>query len=133
VTSLRRALGDDRGSAPAEFVMVSVLLVALVLAVLQLGFALHIRNTVQSAASEGARLGALAGNAPADGAERTRELVTTAVGSRYAADVSTGRSSYRDIPVLTVTVRTPLPLVGLLGVDDGLEVTGRAPLEDPDR
>jgi hypothetical protein len=26
-------------------------------------------------------------------------------------------------------VRTPLPLIGLVGIDDGLEVTGHAALE----
>jgi hypothetical protein len=29
-------------------------------------------------------------------------------------------------------VRTPLPLLGLVGLEDGLEVTGHAALEDDD-
>ncbi|GMA29919.1 TadE/TadG family type IV pilus assembly protein [Arenivirga flava] len=53
VVRMRHPLADERGSAPAEFVMVSALLLALLLAVLQLGVALHVRNTVTDAASEG--------------------------------------------------------------------------------
>ncbi|WP_307807351.1 TadE/TadG family type IV pilus assembly protein [Naasia sp. SYSU D00948] len=45
---------SDDGSAPAEFVMVGAVLVLLVLSVLQLGLALHVRNTVTDAAAEGA-------------------------------------------------------------------------------
>ncbi|RIJ01598.1 pilus assembly protein, partial [Clavibacter nebraskensis] len=52
---------DDRGSAPAEFVMVGALLVVLALSVVQLALALHVRTTVLDAAAEGARTAALAG------------------------------------------------------------------------
>jgi len=44
--------------------MVGALLTVLTLSVLQLGLALHIRNTVQDAAAEGARYGALADKRP---------------------------------------------------------------------
>ncbi|WP_414172598.1 TadE/TadG family type IV pilus assembly protein [Clavibacter tessellarius] len=44
---------DDRGSAPAEFVMVGALLVVLALSVVQLALALHVRTTVLDAAAEG--------------------------------------------------------------------------------
>ncbi|BDZ44332.1 TadE/TadG family type IV pilus assembly protein [Naasia aerilata] len=43
----------DEGSAPVEFVLVGALLTLLVLSVLQLGLALHVRNTVTDAAAEG--------------------------------------------------------------------------------
>lgn len=125
-------LGDDRGSAPAEFVMVSALLTVLTLSVLQLGFALHVRNTVLDAASEGARYGALADNTLADGAARTRDLITTAIGAGYANDVTATSGSYLEHPAVAVTVRTPLPLIGLVGLDGGLEVTGHAAKETVD-
>src|SRR5699024_8700584 len=51
----RRRLNDERGSAVVEFVLVSVLVVTLLLGVLQLTLALHVRNTVVDAAGEGAR------------------------------------------------------------------------------
>ena len=52
--------------------MVGALLTVLTLSVMQLGLALHIRNTMQDAAAEGARYGALADNVPSDGVRRTR-------------------------------------------------------------
>lgn len=125
----RRALADERGSAPAEFVMVSALLLALLLAVLQLGLALHVRNTVTDAASEGARFAALADGSPSDGAERTRELIGTALGPTYAEDVTVVEGEHLGVPSVEVTVRAALPLFGLLGVDRGLEVRGHAALE----
>ncbi|MCB1280330.1 MAG: pilus assembly protein, partial [Salinibacterium sp.] len=57
--------------------MVVALLTVLTLSVLQLGFALLIRNTVLDAAAEGARFAALADNTLADGAARATALVTT--------------------------------------------------------
>ena len=122
-------LSDDTGSAVVEFVLVGALLTVLTLSVLQLGLVLHIRNTVLDAASEGARFGALADNDLADGVERTRELIATAVGPAYAKDVTARRGTYRGHPCDIVTVVSPLPLVGLVGIDHGLEVTGHAAIE----
>ena len=130
--SLAARLASDRGSAPAEFVMVAALLTLTTLSVLQLGLALHVKNTVLDAAAEGARYGALADNTPAEGAARTRDLITVALGPGYASDVSATTGSYLDHPAIAVTVRTPLPLIGLVGIDDGLEVTGHAARETLD-
>jgi hypothetical protein len=120
---------DDRGSAPAEFVMVGALLVVVTLSVLQLALALHVRTTVLDAAAEGARVAALAGATRADGVARTHDLIATAVGERYARDVTAASGTVLGHPVVSVTVRTTLPLLGLLGVDRGLEVTGHAAVE----
>ena len=119
----------DAGSAAAEFVMVAALLTVLTLGVLQLGVALLVRNTVLDAASEGARFGALADNVPADGVARTRELIGTAIGADYARDVRVSAGAWRGSPAVTVTVRTTLPVIGLLGVGGALEVTGHAARE----
>ena len=122
-------LGDDRGSAVAEFVMVGALLTVLTLSVLQLGLALHIRNTVQDAAAEGARYGALADNTPADGVQRTTQLIELAIGDDYAQNVTAHGGSWMGHPAVTITVRTRLPLVGLVGIDGVLEVSGHAAVE----
>lgn len=122
-------LRSDAGSAAAEFVMVGALLTVLLLSVLQLGFALLIRNTVLDAAAEGARFGALADRTPADGVARTVDLISTALGPVYAGDVSAATGSHLGHPTLTITVRAPLPLIGLAGVPGGLEVSGRAAIE----
>jgi len=128
----RAALADETGSAVAEFVMVVSLLTVLTLSVLQLALALHIRNTVLDAASEGARYASLADSGLADGAARTRDLITVALGPYYARGVE---ASYgRDAGHLSVRVRVsaPLPLFGLVGLDHGLEVVGHAAVETLD-
>lgn len=123
---------DDSGSAVVEFTLVGVLLTMLTLAVIQLGLALHVRNTVLDAAAEGARFGALADNAPADGVARARTLITEAIGADYATDIAVGTGDWMGHPAVTVTVRTTLPVVGLLGVGGGLEVSGHAAIETLD-
>ena len=61
----------EHGSAVAEFVMVAALLLFVAMGVFQLGLALYVRNTLISAASEGARYGARADAQPGDGVGRT--------------------------------------------------------------
>lgn len=126
---LRSLAREDRGSAVVEFVLVGVLLTVLTLSVLQLGLALLIRNTVHDAAGEGARFAALADNGLADGVLRAQQLLTTALGASYATDVSASTGSYLGHPAVIVTVRAPLPLLGLVGIDDALEVTAHAAVE----
>jgi Flp pilus assembly protein TadG len=123
------ATAGERGSAPAEFVMVGALLTILTLSVMQLGLAMHIRNTVLDAAGEGARFAALADNTLADGADRTRELIATAIGPTYAEEVTVTSGSYLGHPAAVVTVRAPLPLIGLVGIEGALEVRGHAAIE----
>jgi hypothetical protein len=125
----RPALADDRGSAVAEFPMVGALLTVLTLSVLQLGLALHIRNTVQDAAAEGARYGALADNTPADGVQRTIALIDLAIGPDYAQHVAARTGSWMGHPAVTISVSTRLPLVGLIGIDGAMEVSGHAAVE----
>lgn len=108
--------------------MVGALLTVLTLGVLQLGLALLVRNTVIDAAAEGARFGALADNSPRDGVARTADLIRVALGDQYARDVTAATGSYLGQPALIVTVRAPLPVVGLLG-PAVLEVSGHAAVE----
>ncbi|MDN3494749.1 TadE/TadG family type IV pilus assembly protein [Planococcus sp. APC 4015] len=116
---------DDRGSAPVEFVLVGTLLTLVTLAALQFGLAVYVRNVVHDAAVEGAYHAALADTSPADGAERTRAIVSRTVGAQYAADVVVDETA----DVATVTVRTAVPLFGLWGIPGILEVTAHAPVE----
>lgn len=126
---VRRLHREESGSAVVEFVLVGALLTVLTLSVIQLGITLLIRNTVLDAASEGARFASLADNSLADGAARTRELITAAIGPEYAKDISVTRADYRGAPAAIVTVTTPLPIIGLVGVDHGLKVSGHAAME----
>lgn len=120
---------DDHGSAVVENLLVTVLLTTLAFAVVQLALALHVRTTVVDAAAEGARFGALAGNGPADAAERTRALIDTAIGDGYATRVQAGYGDYRGRPSIAVTVEGTLPVIGLIGVGEGLHAVGRAAVE----
>ena len=126
---LRSILREDAGSAVAEFVMVGALLTVLTLSVFQLGLALHIRNTVLDAASEGARFAALADSSLGEGVARARDLISSAIGPGYAGNVTATYGRYLGHPSAIVTVRTPLPLIGLFGIDSALEVNGHAAVE----
>lgn len=123
---------DDRGSAVVEFALVGAILTVLTVSVLQLALALHVRNTVIDAAAEGARFAALGDNTPVDGIARCRALITAAIGPDYATDISAASASWRGFPAVTITVRTMLPLIGLLGVGGALEVSGHAVVETLD-
>lgn len=119
----------QEGSAVVEFVFVSSLLIFLVLGVLQLGLVLHVRNTVQDAASEGARWAALADSSLVEGHIRTTALINSAVGPQYASDIHVGYKTWLGQPAVVVTVSAPLPLLGLWGPSASLEVSGHASRE----
>jgi hypothetical protein len=104
----------------------------LALAVVQLALALHVRNTVLDAAAEGARYAALAGSSPGEGVARTRDLISAAISSEYADDISAGLASVGGVPTVEITVRATMPVIGLLGVERGLEVSGHAAVETLD-
>lgn len=110
--------------------MVAGLVSVLFLAVFQVGLALHTRNTLIACASEGARFGARADNQPADGAARARELIRAGLADRDARQVSASTRYVGSVKVVEVTVRAPLPVLGPLGPDRMLTVTGRAFAED---
>ena len=120
---------EEAGDAVVDFVLVGALLTVLTMAVIQLALALLIRNTVLDAAAEGARYAALEGNSLEDGTARTRELITSALGEAYTHDIRAATSSVRGVPATVITVRVPLPLIGLVGIDEGMEVNGHAATE----
>lgn len=112
-----------------DFVLVAALVSVLFVAVLQVGLALHVRNTLISCASEGARLGARADSSPGAGATRTRELIAASLSPRFAQDVTVDVVLDGDVRVVAVRVRAPLPVLGPLGPDGGFDLVGRAFLE----
>lgn len=122
-------VADDRGSSPVEFVLVGTLLTVLTLGVLQFGLAVYVRNVVHDAAVEGAHRAALADTSLSEGVERTREIVARTVGAQYAADVEVRETMSLGHPAVEISVRTTLPLVGLLGLPRTMEVTAHAPVE----
>ncbi len=126
---MRDRTRPERGAATADFAMVSSLVLVLFLAVFQLGLALHTRNTLISCAAEGARYGARADAVPGQGVARTQELISASLSPRYARTVSARESTVSGVRVVEVRVVAPVPVLGLLGPDDRLDVVGRAFLE----
>lgn len=119
----------ERGAAIADFAMVSVLVLVIFLAVFQLGLTLHTRNTLISCASEGARFGARADAVPGQGVSRTKDLIGQSLSRQYARNVTARETVVGGVRVVEVRVVAPIPVVGLLGPDDRLDVVGRAFVE----
>lgn len=124
--SVAVAAADERGSAPAEFAMVGGLLVLLLLAVVQFTVVLLVRNTVQDAAAQGARVAAFADGTLGDGVARTSRLIETSLGPRYAQRVTARYGDHDGVRVVEVRVESALPVIGLVGVGSALGVSGHA-------
>jgi len=123
---LSRRVGAQHGSAVVDFVLVVVVVVPLFLGILQVALVLHVRNTLTSAASEGARYAATADRAPEDGAARTRQQITGALAARFARDVTARPAAVRGAPGVEVTVTAEVPALGLWGPAVRLVSTGHA-------
>ncbi|WP_350001709.1 TadE family protein [Pseudarthrobacter sp. WHRI 8279] len=119
----------EQGSAVVDFVLVGGLLTMFFLAIIQLTLILHVRNTLIDAASSGARFGTLADRGPADAEERTRSLIGSALTAGFAEQVSTSEVTVQGHRTLEVTVRAPMPVIGLIGPRDMLEVKGHAAVQ----
>ena len=124
-----RGRTDERGSAVVDFVLVGGLLTLFFLAIVQLTLVLHVRNTLIDAAASGARYGTLADRGSADARDRTAELIGVALNQDFATDVTTNEATYQGIRTLEVTVRAPLPVIGLIGPRAVLEVKGHAAIQ----
>ena len=102
----------------------------MILLLMQIAFASHVRTMSVSAASEGARRGGLLGGDEDEAAARTGELLDSLVGAAKDREIAVDRQSDAGVDILTVTVRTRLPLVGGFG-PRWLTVHGRALVEGP--
>lgn len=118
--------GREQGSAVVDFVLVGSLLTVFFMAIIQLALVLHVRNTLIDAAASGARYGTLADREASDAEERTRSLIGIALNAGFAEHVSTSEVTVGGLRTLEVTVRAPLPVIGLIGPREMLEVKGHA-------
>ncbi|MBI1377054.1 MAG: pilus assembly protein [Frankiales bacterium] len=118
----------DRGSAVVEFVVVVPLLALVLLAVVQVGLALHVRALVASAAAEGARASAASGGDLAVGVRRTRAVLTGSLADGVVTSVTAQRRTAGAVATVDVEVDARLPLIGLLG-PAALVVHGHALVE----
>lgn len=127
-TRPRHGRANERGAASVDFALIGGLVTVLFIAIVQLTLVLHVRNTLIDAASSGARYGTLADRSPDDAATRTSSLIEGAINSTYAQDVSVSQVNRGGGVVLQVTVRAPIPVIGLIGPSGTMEVTGHAAL-----
>ncbi len=108
-----------------------VVLVPLILGILQVALVLHVRNTLTSAASEGARYAATLDRGPVDGAAKTREEITGVLAGKFAQDITAVSEQVNGGPGVRVTVRAEVPPLGLWG--PAMEVTGTGHAIEEDR
>ncbi len=99
-----RARRSERGAAVVDFVLVLVVVVPLFLGILQVALVLHVRNTLTSAASEGARYAATVDRPVDAGATRTREQISGALAARYARAVTARPTAVEGAPGVEVEV-----------------------------
>jgi hypothetical protein len=126
-----RAADRERGSAVVDFVLVLLVVLPVFLGILQVALTMHVRNTLASAASEGARYAATADRGPADGAARAREHVRGAISARYARRVSAREVLVGGAPGVAVRIEATVPALGLGGPGLSFTVVGRAVEEAP--
>ncbi len=106
----------------------SLILIPLFMAILQLGLALYVRNTLAACAQDGARYGADA-NVVAQGdeamadaaASQAARCVEESLSRSYARQISASAPTVTDsvgspVRVVEVRIASPLPLAGLFGV-----------------
>ena len=120
----------ERGSAVVDFVLVSVLVLALLLAVLQVAVYVHVRNVVVASAQEGARYAANADVPSTDGAARTVQIVAQATSERTAQGLTCTSGEETDQTGLRLVVvrcaGSVETLFAALGDLLPVRVTGRA-------
>lgn len=121
----------ERGSAVVDFVLVLVVLIPLFAAILQLALVLHVRNTLASAAAEGARFAAFSGSSAAAGEAKAREQITGAVSARFARGIRVVPALVGGAPGFQATIVADVPALGIGGPAVHLEVSGHAVAEDP--
>ena len=109
-----------------DFVLVTVVLVPLFLGILQLALVLHVRNTLTSAASEGARYAATSDRGPADGVAKAREQIAGVLGPSYDDRIEARAVDIDGADGVEIVITATVPALGLGGPSVDLTVRGTA-------
>ncbi len=117
---------SQRGSAIADFALVSVVLVPLFFGILQLAVIWHVRTTLTSAASEGARYGAAFDRTAQDGQRRTTDTIDDTFGTDFSAEVAAHDTRVSGLPGVEVHVAADVPVLGFWGPTITVRVSGHA-------
>jgi Flp pilus assembly protein TadG len=121
-----KAPRDEGGSAVAEFSLVAVVLVPLFFAILQLAFVWHVKTTVTSAASQGARYAAAYDRGLSDGERRTADVIDQALGRGIVDHEQASEVDVDGQRIVEVVVRATVPTLVLWGPTITVEATGHA-------
>lgn len=125
-SSLTERSRSQRGSALVDFALVAVVLVPLFFGVLQIGLIWHVKTTLTSAASEGARYGAAYNRSYVDGRTRTSQVVEEVFGSDFQKEVAVSESSVEGQPVVVVSVKAKVPVLAFWGPTVTVDVEAHA-------
>jgi Flp pilus assembly protein TadG len=110
-----------------DFVLISILLVSLFLALVQLCIILYVRNVLVSSAAEGARYGANVNLTAADAKTKTEAVIAREITGNITSAVTSSEAG----GLVQVDVSAPIPLFGLFAPAHSvtLRVTGHAVAE----
>lgn len=109
----------------------SGLLVATVLALIQLTVFVHVRHTLIASAQEGARWAGYYDTPLSEGVALTRRLISEGLSEQYAQSVSATPTTLDGQPSVRVNVVAPLPTIGLWSGVGQIRVWADAPIERP--
>ena len=121
-----RTRTDERGAAVVDFVLVLLILLPLVLGILQLALVLHVRNTLASAAAEGARHAAVAGSSGPAGQAKVEELVDGALSQDFVRSVSVLPAAVGGAAGFEAVVEADVTVLGIGGPGIHIRVEGHA-------
>lgn len=121
---------NERGAAVPEFVLILLVLIPVVAGLVHVALVMHVRNTVTSAASDGARSGAARGATTEHAVARTQELITAAIATPFAEDVQAQQVLVDGVPMMQVRVRTQVPALGIAGPSTEVRAVAHAILQD---
>ena len=122
---------SERGSAIVDFVMILVVLLPMFAALLQLSLVLHVRNTLSSAAAEGARRAAVTGATMDDGRAKAAEQIVGTLNAKYADEIDIHPTTIGGAPAYEVVITAAVPALGIGGPAIEIEVSGNAIIEAP--
>lgn len=124
-----RAGRSERGSAVVDFVMILFILLPMFAGLFQLSLVLHVRNSLSSAAAEGARRAAVVGAIPEDGTVKAAEQIAGTVNGKYAEDIRIEETTVGGAPAYRIVITAEVPALGLGGPAIRLEASGSAIIE----
>ena len=126
---MRRARAGERGAAVVDFVLVLLVLLPLVLGILQLALVLHVRNTLASAAAEGARHAAVVGSSAPAGHAKVQELIDGALSQEFVRSVTVRPATVGGAPGFEAVVEADVTVLGIGGPGVHVRVAGHAVAE----